>query len=208
MSEFLAPDGQHKAEILRSPGATPRGGGAAYGAMIEVLRGFLNTLAAAKPDSTVVEELTRDLGAWSDRLAPLAVPESEQVFAFRSDLAGRGQTMAPALIVTEGDAQRLSGEVTFGRYYLGGNGAVHGGAVALLFDEVLGRMAGLAGRSRTAYLHVDYRSITPIEVKLDVKAWIVVEEGRKQVLRAELRHGDVLCAEAEGLFVHMRPGQP
>jgi hypothetical protein len=33
-------------------------------------------------------------------------------------------------------------------------------------------------------------------------------EGRKRFLRSELRDGDVLVAEAEGLFVALNPGQP
>jgi acyl-coenzyme A thioesterase PaaI-like protein len=113
-------------------------------------------------------------------------------------------------VVEEGDAQQVRGTVTFGRYFLGGNGAVHGGAIPLLFDEVLGRLAntGDRPRARTAYLHVDFRSITPVGAKLDVRGWFVSEAGRKRLLRGELRHGDTLCAEAEGLFVQLKPGQP
>ena len=34
------------------------------------------------------------------------------------------------------------------------------------------------------------------------------EQGRKRLLRGTLRHGDTLCAEVEGLFVVLLPGQP
>jgi acyl-coenzyme A thioesterase PaaI-like protein len=154
--------------------------------------------------------LALDLRRWSDDLSKSAVPEREQVFARRLDLPGRGQTMAPCLRVLDGDANTVRGAVTFGRYFLGGGGAVHGGAIPLLFDEVLGRLASAGGRTRarTAYLHTDFRSITPVGVDLSVTAWFVSEQGRKRVLRGELRHGDTLCAEAEGLFVELRPGQP
>jgi acyl-CoA thioesterase FadM len=79
-----------------------------------------------------------------------------------------------------------------------------------MFDEVLGRLANSAGRpaQRTASLHTDYRSITPIGKELSVRGWVEREEGRKRYLRATLHHGDVLCAEAEGLFVALKPGQP
>ena len=181
-----------------------------YGAMIGRLRAFLDHVAAARLDTATVAALTDDLDAWCERLAPAAVPDREQVFARRLDVLGRGQTMTPAFLVHEADRVSVRGTVRFGRYFLGGNGAVHGGAIPLLFDEVLGRLSGSAGRSRarTAYLHTDFRSITPIGVELDVHGWFVSEEGRKRVLRAELRHGDVLCAEAEGLFVVLNPGQP
>jgi acyl-coenzyme A thioesterase PaaI-like protein len=190
---------------LRNPG-----GGAEYGDMILALREFLDDVAAAAPDTATTVALMEDLKSWSKRLAPTAVSERRQVFARRLDLPGRGKTMSPNFIPVAGDHLGVEGRVTFGRYFLGGGGAVHGGAIPLLFDEVVGRLANSGGRapSRTAYLHTDFRSITPVGEELVVKAWFVSEEGRKRILRAELTHGDTLCAEAEGLFIVLRPDQP
>ena len=190
----------------QSDGTAPRG----YGEMIAELRAFLDHLAAARPDAETVAALSDELRAWRERLAPAAVAEREQLFGYRRDLLGRGQTMSPAFLVQQADRGSVRGTVTFGRYFLGGNGAVHGGAIPLFFDEVLGRLANSAGRSRsrTAYLHTDYRSIAPVGVELTVHGWFVSEEGRKRVIRAELRDGEVLCAEAEGLFIVLNPGQP
>jgi acyl-coenzyme A thioesterase PaaI-like protein len=190
---------------VRSPG-----GGAEYGEMIGALRGFLDAVAAAAPDTATTITLAADLNGWADRLVEVAVPERKQVFARRLDLPGRGQTMSPKFIPTEGDTQGVRGTVTFGRYFLGGGGAVHGGAIPLLFDEVLGWLAssGTRAPARTAYLHTDFRSITPVGEELSVRAWFVSEQGRKRLLRAELHHGDTLCAEAEGLFIELRPDQP
>ncbi|BCZ21889.1 hypothetical protein MTY59_17440 [Mycobacterium senriense] len=190
---------------VRSPG-----GGAEYGDMIAALRDFLDDVAAAAPDAATTLALTNDLSSWAERLAQSAVPERRQIFARRLDLPGRGQTMSPNFIPTAGDHEKVEGSVTFGRYFLGGGGAVHGGAIPLLFDEVLGRLASSGGRApaRTAYLHTDFRSITPVGVELAVRAWFVGEQGRKRTLRAQLTHGDTLCAEAEGLFIELRPDQP
>ncbi|WP_063041614.1 PaaI family thioesterase [Nocardia pseudovaccinii] len=178
--------------------------------MIAALRHFLDSVAAAAPDIATSAGLAADLAAWSEKLTPLAVGEGSQIFAKRLDLSGRGQTMSPEFVVHDSDRESVYGTVTFGRYFLGGNGAVHGGAIPLLFDEVLGRLSNSGGRapSRTAYLHTDYRSITPVGVELRVRGWFVSEEGRKRILRAEIRDGEVLCAEAEGLFIQLRPGQP
>jgi hypothetical protein len=55
---------------------------------------------------------------------------------------------------------------------------------------------------------VNYRNITPIETKLAIEARFDSEEGRKRVLTGTIRNGDTLCADAEGLFVALRPGQP
>jgi acyl-coenzyme A thioesterase PaaI-like protein len=190
---------------VRSPG-----GGAEYGDMIAALRHFLDDVAAAAPDTATTVALTQDLVDWADRLSEAAVPERKQIFARRLDLPGRGQTMSPNFIPTAGDDERVEGTVTFGRYFLGGGGAVHGGAIPLLFDEVLGRLASSGDRApaRTAYLHTDFRSITPVGEELAVRAWFVSEQGRKRLLRAELTHGHTLCAEAEGLFIELRPDQP
>lgn len=186
------------------------GGGAEYAEMITALRDFLDAVAAAAPDTATTAELAQDLQVWTDRLAPTAVPEQRQLWARRLDLPGHGQTMAPSITITSGDRDSVSATVTFGRYFLGGGGAAHGGAVPLLFDEVLGQLANSGDRepSRTAYLHTDYRSITPIGEELSVRGWVVSEQGRKRILRAELKFGDILCAEAEGLFIVLRPEQP
>lgn len=190
---------------LRNPG-----GGPEYGEMISALRDFLDNVAAAAPDAATTLELARDLRGWAGRLASAAVGERRQIFARRLDLPGRGQTMAPNFVPTAGDRDSVRGTVRFGRYFLGGGGAVHGGAIPLLFDEVLGRLSNSGDRapSRTAYLHTDFRAITPVGKELTVRGWFASEQGRKRVLRAELMDGDTLCAEAEGLFIELRANQP
>lgn len=60
--------------------------------------------------------------------------------------------MPPWLVVEQLDGTGLRGTAPFGRYYLGSNGAVHGGAVSLVFDEILGQAARTPGRSWPAPL--------------------------------------------------------
>lgn len=186
------------------------GGGPGYGALIESLRDLLDGFAAASPDEETVRALTDAFAAWSERLESHRVGERQQVFGRRRDLHGRGQVMSPKFAAEEFDERSVKGTVTFGRYFLGGNGAVHGGAISLLFDEVMGRLSNTAGRSqsRTAFLHTDFRSVTPVGVPLSVRAWFESEEGRKRFIRAEIRDGDTLCAESHGLFLALLPGQP
>lgn len=192
------------------PGPPAVGGGPGYGAFIDSLRGFLDRVAAAEPDEAALRALTDDIAVWSQRLRGYEVGERKQVFARRWDLHGRGQTMSPKFVAEEYDDHSVQGTVTYGRYYLGANGAVHGGTIPLLFDEVMGRLANTGGRprSRTAYLHTDFRSVTPVGVPLTVRAWFEGEEGRKRIVRAEIRDGETLCAEAHGLFLALLDGQP
>lgn len=184
-------------------------GGAAYGPMVDALRGFLDTLAAAAPDERTSTELAADLRRWGDRLAALEVVERERPFGRRVELDGRGQVMAPAFVLEHRGPDSVEGHVTFGDYFLGGHGAVHGGAITLLMDEVLGRLSDTDGRpsARTASLRTDFRAVTPVGVRLQMRAWIEREEGRKRFVRGELTHGGRVCAEAEGLFLALLEGQ-
>ena len=99
----------------------------------------------------------------------------------------------------------------FSRFSVGGNYAVHGGVLPLLFDSVFGMVIHAAGRpiSRTAFLHVDYRKVTPIDTPLIARGWVGETEGRKAFVNAELRDPEEnLLAEANGLMVRLLPGQP
>lgn len=192
------------------PFVSDDGDGAAFGAFSADLRDFLDKVAAARADEATLNALAAGLRAWSGDLSALAVAEPEQVFARRLDLPGRGSALIPPYVIDESDERSLSGRVSFGRFFLGGHGAAHGGVITMLFDDVLGRVAHRRGspRARTAYLRTDFRSIVPIEAALEFRGWVVSEEGRKRLTRGELRHGETLCAEAEALFVALKPGAP
>jgi acyl-coenzyme A thioesterase PaaI-like protein len=181
-----------------------------YDVMVDELRVLLDRVAAAAPPEDLVDDITKLVGEINTRLLPHDVDEVDRLSGQLLEQPGRGQLLVPAYHVDELDEDRMAGRVRFGRQFLGSNGAVHGGAIPLLFDDVLGRLAlvGERRKSRTAYLHVDYRSIAPIEEDLQVEAWFDREEGRKRRLRGVLRQGDRVCAEADGLFVELRPGQP
>lgn len=182
---------------------------ASFPGMIDALRVLQNRITGSAPSEELAAEVSRTLTDLVVQVGAHAVDEEGQI-AGRIDLPGRAQALVPVIYLDERDEQHAAGRVTFGRFYLGGNGAVHGGAIPLVFDEVMGRLANTGGRprSRTAYLHVNYRSITPIERELRLTARFDREEGRKRFLSGELRDGDTLCADAEGLFVALRPGQP
>jgi acyl-coenzyme A thioesterase PaaI-like protein len=183
---------------------------AGYVEMIDQARLLLDALAAAVPDEGTVAHVTGALRDLTERLAEDGVDEFHQLSGRVEHVPGRGQLVVPPATIEHVDHLRIECSVTFTRHFLGGNGAVHGGALPLLFDDILGRFAQIGGRpiARTAYLHVDYRAITPVNKQLRLVGEIVSEQGRKRLVRATLEDGDTLCAEAEGLFVALRPGQP
>jgi acyl-CoA thioesterase FadM len=61
---------------------------------------------------------------------------------------------------------------------------------------------------RTAFLHLNYRNIAPVEKTLRVEAGINRIEGRKIFVEGRLLDGDTVLADAEALFVRLKPGQP
>jgi acyl-coenzyme A thioesterase PaaI-like protein len=182
----------------------------AFPVMVEALRELQDQLTGANPPEPVAARIAEAISALTRELAGYAVDERHQVAGRLVGIPGRGQSMIPPVEITEYSDTCARGHVNFGRFYLGGNGAVHGGAISLVFDELLGRLANTGRRtpSRTAYLHVNYRNITPIETRLVIEARFESEEGRKRVLSGTICDGDTLCADAEGLFVALRPGQP
>jgi acyl-coenzyme A thioesterase PaaI-like protein len=63
--------------------------------------------------------------------------------------------------------------------------------------------------SRTAFLHVDYRKVTPINTPLVAQGRVDSIDGRKAFVSGELTDADgALLAEGTGLMVRLLPGQP
>jgi acyl-coenzyme A thioesterase PaaI-like protein len=121
--------------------------------------------------------------------------------------SGGSRTLAPEMFDVTQTEDRLDAKVCYSAFYLGGNGAVHGGAIPLLMDQVLGRVAN-HGRPicRTAYLNIDYRQVTPIDKVLRVEGFIERIEGRKRYAYGAMYDDDVLTIEAHGLFIELKPG--
>lgn len=188
-------------------------GGDVYAGLHHAHRLFQDRLAGAAfaDDPEPARALTADLLRWADALAARQVPELERWDGWRPDLPGRGLPLLPPYYVDEETATTLRGHVTFGRAYLGGNGAAHGGSQPLLFDDMLGRLVNhrRAGIARTAYLKVNYRAVTPIGVRLEIFLSVDRAEGRKRWCTGTLSAPDgTVVADVEALFVVLLPGQP
>jgi acyl-coenzyme A thioesterase PaaI-like protein len=199
----------HAGGGFNPPEPTTRGG-PDYGRFIEAVRTLGDHARAADAPDHVITEAADMIEAVSGLLAPYDADEWTTPSGRRMDLPNRGNIMqVPADLKTVGD--EVDGTVCFRRFHLGRNGAVHGGALALMWDSVLGFAAFRLTRSlkqRTAYLHVNYRKIVPIDMDLQVDARIDRREGRKIFVAGRLLdHDEVLC-DAEALFVTLNPGQP
>lgn len=140
-------------------------------------------------------------------------PASEQIAPAGRvpSMPGMGSLLLPPFTVTGFGPDGVEMRGQFSRYHVGGNSAVHGGVLPLLFDWMCGMVVHAAGRpiSRTAFLHVDYRKVTPIYTPLVARGRVDRVEGRKAFLSAELTDPDgTRLAEAQALMVRLLPGQP
>lgn len=103
-------------------------------------------------------------------------------------------------LIEAGD--ELHGVITPGRRLEGARGLLHGGAMATIIDETLGRLTRHIGREGvTARLEVNYRAPVPLERQLICRGRLVREEGRKLFVHADVHQGDRLVADAEGLWI-------
>jgi acyl-coenzyme A thioesterase PaaI-like protein len=92
--------------------------------------------------------------------------------------------------------------VTLGSAFEGAPGRAHGGMVAALIDEAMGFALSASGITAfTGRLTLTYRAPTPVGVPLEGHARVAHRQGRKLTITAELRCGETLLAEAEGLFI-------
>ncbi len=185
-------------------------GVAEWGRLVEQYRALGAALAAAHPTPAAMTAIADDIAAIADRLWQYHVPEVDRFAGRTPDLPGRGHPFLTPLVVDESTPTSMRGRVTLSDLHLGGNGAAHGGSQPLLFDDVLGIMVTDGGRwrARTARLTVNYRRIAPIGVELAVEATVDRRDGRKTWATGRLWDGTHLLADAEGLFVELRDGQP
>ena len=157
---------------------------------------LLAGLAGHEPLSRYVHQAPETL---QEAGGPMPAQESEIIFGPSSPIA------TPLAAFREADG-RVTGEAVFPFTYEGPPGSVHGGMIAAAFDALLGIAAVTSGHpAMTGTMTVKYRSPTPLNRPIRFEAWFDRAEGRKAWTKATAFDGDTLCAEAEGVFIEVRP---
>ena len=106
------------------------------------------------------------------------------------------------------DEKRCSGRFVLGARYGGGAGFAHGGVIAILLDEAMGKISKLTGeRALTAELNIEYRKPVPVDSEIVVLGWQEDEKGRNRFRVGEIHDAQGnLLARGRGRFVVI--GQP
>ena len=118
-------------------------------------------------------------------------------------------------LVFEVERHEVTTPLRFDARHEGAPGFTHGGAVAAALDDILGTVPIALGRvAVTAQLTVDFRAPALLGHDFTMRGWLEREDGRKMFLRAEIREGERLIAEAQALFLEVdrwhfdQSGQP
>lgn len=101
------------------------------------------------------------------------------------------------------EAGMVVAQMRFDSQKEGPPGHAHGGALAAVLDEAMGVAAFEAGRTGyTATMTTNYRAAVPLELLVDVRAWITRIERSKTFVTCELRLPDgSVAVEAHALFI-------
>jgi acyl-coenzyme A thioesterase PaaI-like protein len=204
----LDPEYEHHGGFPEYGPASP---GPGFGRFVADMRRLQDLAVSADPGDDVWNEAAGRVAALVELLAPFEAGEGKAPAGRTPDLPGMGSLLLPPWTLTRYGPDGVEMTGYFSRFHVGGNRAVHGGVLPLLFDHMFGMVSHAAARpiSRTAFLHVDYRKVTPIDVPLAVRGRLTATEGRKGFVSAELVDGeDTVLAEANGLMVRLLPGQP
>lgn len=156
--------------------------------------------------ATQVSAIAAELAAAADNPGAVMVDDplvNETVFANRdiSPASSAQNPLAPPLELT------YDGDVAVGRAVLppqftGPPNRVHGGAIAMLFDQTLGAVSAATGTPAfTRELTITYDDATQLDTPLEFRCWVDSIDGRKRWLKGEVRANGKVTARAKGLWI-------
>jgi len=182
-----------------------------FARFVSAMRRLQDLAVSANPGEDDWEKAADRAEELVELLAPSEAPEGLPPAGRSHKLPGMGSLLMPPWMLTRYKPDGVEMRGHFSRYYVGGNSAVHGGVLPLVFDWLFGMVVHASNQpiSRTAFLHVDYRKVTPVDEPLVVRGRVDSTQGRKAFVSGELTDADdTLLAEVHGLMVRLLAGQP
>ena len=105
--------------------------------------------------------------------------------------------------VQDNASKRIVGKFILGETYQGGGGMAHGGIIATLLDEAMGKVCRFRDvHAVTAELNVQYLKPVKVDEEIVVEGYETDAKGRNLFLAAEIRNGaGEILAKGTGRFV-------
>lgn len=99
--------------------------------------------------------------------------------------------------------RRIVGRFVMGERYQGGGGMLHGGIIAMLLDEAMGKVCRFReARAVTAEMTIDYLKPILVDQEIVVEAFETAQRGRSLFHMGEIRDLDgVVLARGRARFV-------
>lgn len=180
------------------------------------MRKLIEKAALIDAEPEILDEFTQKLEGLAEQFdkVPSRAPRNsfsteiteENVYDFlaHDPVIGKLHPLAPPLDIRVED-NRIVGHVNFSRTYEGPPNCVHGGHIAKVFDIVLGGAEALSGiPGFTGTLSVRYTAPTPLNTDLRIEGIFDRVEGRKIFTRGIMYNGDMVTAEATGIFISFK----
>lgn len=224
-SDALSHASPHASSSAHDPDADPsieaeEPDAQALRAAVDAVRRLIVHLRKTQAPRELLETVAEQANALADRLAPHdhPGPYAQRRLVLRmedmvretdipaeyfpySPIIGPLNPIAPP-VEFRLEGREIHAEHVFDAPYNGPPTAVHGGVIALVFDELLGCTGAMLDTGGfTGTLSVRYSALTPIGQPIRMRGWIERREGRKIFIRGTMHEGDTLCAEAEGVFI-------
>ena len=192
----------------------------ALGVASDAVRRLIASLRKTQASPEMLERVATEVNTLADELAPYehAGPYAQRRLVIKmegmdrdtdvpgeyfpySPVAGPCNPIAPPVDFRL-EGKELVAEHVFDAQYNGPPTAVHGGIIALVFDELLGCTGVMNDTGGfTGTLSIRYSALTPIGQPIRMRGWVDRTEGRKIFIRGTMHDGDTLCSEAEGVFI-------
>lgn len=173
--------------------------------MSDALRRAMKAVYHVHPahDGESIAALAESLADELEAAGTLPLGQASEIRHTRSPLSGDMNPMAPPVTYEYGDMS-ITARVRFHEGYQGPPACVHGGIVAALLDDALGRTRHLTGRNCvTGSLDISYKRPTPLNADLVVEARIDEIHERKFLVTGEILHEGQVTASARAVFVFL-----
>jgi hypothetical protein len=191
-------------ETRRFPPIEPIDAPSEMARFMAAMRRLQDIVVSTAPEGELWTDGARRIEELCEQLEVHRAPQGVAPAGRAPHLPGLGHPLVPPWTLDGSGPDGVTMRGHFSRFHVGG-------VIPLFFDWQFGMIVSAADRpiSRTAYLHVDYKKVTPIDESLVSSGRIEKLDGRKAFVTATMTDADgTVPSEANGLMIKLLPHQP